>query len=127
MAKLALYTNNFSNRIGDQMTKQELEAKFNRKINEYTLAFEYEESIDTYWDAVKQLKPTWIKMYEALEFSLHCVRQTPWIKEGPGDIHNPMFLGTGSREGDQKIHEQYLAAEQTLTEAREFLSITKTP
>ena len=51
---------------------------------------------------------------EALEFSLHCVKQTPWIAEGPGNIKDPMFLGTGSVEGDKKVHSKYLSAKQAL-------------
>lgn len=54
------------------------------------------------------------ELKEALKFTLHCTEQLPWIVDGPGDITNPMFLGTLTQEGDQKVHEQYLKAKQVL-------------
>lgn len=54
------------------------------------------------------------RLAAALSFCLHCTEQIGWIKEGPGAINNPMFLGTLTVEGDQKVHEEYLSAKETL-------------
>ena len=55
-----------------------------------------------------------VECVEALQFTVNCVDDIPWIKEGPKDITNPMFLGTGSVDGDEKVHQKYLRAKQLL-------------
>lgn len=57
-----------------------------------------------------------IPLVEALEFTLHCTEQLTWVKEGPKDITNPMFLGTGTVEGDRDVHKKYLKACEVLAE-----------
>jgi len=67
---------------------------------------------------IKERDQTIEKLRAALEFTIRCTEQLGWVKDGPGDITNPMFLGTGSVDGDQKVHEQYLEAKAALEETK---------
>lgn len=63
------------------------------------------------------------ELFKELKYFMRIIDQIPWIVEGPGNITDPMFLGTGSNHEDKKVHERYLKTKKLIEELDKVFNI----